>query len=174
MGISVRPVTPGQLEPLLPDLVDLFREAVHGGWSLGFLPPLSHEDARAYWRSLWPELRAESRVLLAAFLGDRLAGTGQLAFPPWFNGRHRAEVQKLFVATDLRGHGIGKALMTALHDVALQRGRTLIVLNARRGDPAERFYRGLGYREAGAFPGYTLGPEGERYEHVALYQELQP
>jgi ribosomal protein S18 acetylase RimI-like enzyme len=46
------------------------------------------------------------------------------------------------------------------------------VLNARRGDPAETFYRRLGYREAGVIPGYMIGASGEACDNVAMYRTL--
>ena len=88
------------------------------------------------------------------------------------NGQHRAEIQKLFVARERRGHGVGRALVAALHYAARRSRRSLLILNTRRGEPAEAFYRQLGYREVGVIPGWTIGPQGERYDHVALYHEL--
>jgi hypothetical protein len=61
--------------------------------------------------------------------------------------------------------------MAALHGWARQRGRSLVLLNARR-DVAERFYKPLGYREVGVIPGYSLGSNGERIDTVSLYTEL--
>ena len=112
-------------------------------------------------------------MLFAVTVADRLAGTGQLALPSWPNGRHRAEVQKVMVAASLQGLGIGRRLMEAMHDTARRRGRSLILLNTRRGDRAERFYRGIGYRDAGMIPGYSIGPEGESYDNLLLYQCLR-
>jgi DNA-binding SARP family transcriptional activator/predicted GNAT family acetyltransferase len=169
---TVRVIGSTEIEDLLPALVDLLRETVDGGASLGFLPPLTHRDARRYWLSLGPELRGGSRLLFAATVGDRLAGSGQLALPRWPNGRHRAEVQKVMVAGSLRGCGIGRRLMQTMHDTARERGRSLLLLNTRRGDRAERFYRGLGYRDAGMIPGYSVGPEGESYDNLLLYRSL--
>jgi GNAT superfamily N-acetyltransferase len=83
-------------------------------------------------------------------------------------------LQKLLVAPALRGKGVGKLLLAALHDAARQHGRTLLLLNTRRGQPAESFYRQVGYREIGVVPGYTMGPAGERYDTVAFYNELSP
>jgi hypothetical protein len=62
--------------------------------------------------------------------------------------------------------------MAALRGAAWQQGRSLLILNARQGAPAVGFYKGLGYREVGVVPGYTLGPAGERYDNVTLYQQL--
>jgi len=173
MPPTVRVVASTELEDLLPALVELLRESVDGGASLGFLPPLPHHEARHYWRSLRPELRGGSRLLFGAYVADRLAGTGQLALPSWPTARHRAELNKVMVATALRGHGIGRRLLQAIHERAWQRGRSLLLLNARRGDPAEAFYKRLGYREAGVIPGYSVGSAGEAYDNVAMYQLLR-
>ncbi len=103
MPTTVRVVASTELEDLLPALVELLRESVNGGASLGFLPPLPHHEARRYWRSLGQELRGGSRLLFAAHVADRLAGTGQLALPSWPTARHRAELNKVMVAMALVG-----------------------------------------------------------------------
>ncbi len=141
---------------------------------MGFFAPLSETMARQYWLSIVPELESGSRVLLAAYDGDRLVGSGQLALAQRQNSPHRAELQKLFVATSARGRGVGRSLMDALHETALREGRHLIMLNTRKGIPAEGFYKSLGYLEVGVMPGWTIGPSGERYDHVERYRELDP
>lgn len=146
---------------------------MNGGVPMGFLPPLTHDQAREYWLSVRAELESGRRLLIGAFNESGLVGSGQLSFPTRPNAPHRADVEKLFVAAALRGRGVGKLLMTALHDASLQRGRYLVMLNTRYGSPAERFYKELGYREVGPIPGWSLGPGGERYDHVILYQELE-
>jgi GNAT superfamily N-acetyltransferase len=171
-AIVVRPLSAARLAECLDALAELLAATVNGGYPLGFLPPITHEHARHYWLSIRHELQSNARLLLAAYRADRIVGTGQLAFSAWPNSRHRAELQKLFVATALRGKGVGKALLAGLHDAARQHGRTLLLLNTRRGGPAEAFYRQLGYREVGVVPGYTRGPGGERYDTVAFYNEL--
>jgi ribosomal protein S18 acetylase RimI-like enzyme len=172
MSLTIRPVTPTEFDLVIDDLVELFRETVNAGSSLGFVPPITREEAREYWRSLRPALRAGTRLLLAAYKENGIVGSVQMNFSPWPNARHRAEVQKLFVAPALRGRGVGRRLMTALHDLARERGRSLLLLNTRHRGPAESFYKSLGYREIGVIPGYAAGPTGERYADVALYQEL--
>jgi GNAT superfamily N-acetyltransferase len=169
---SVRRVWPSEIELLLPALVSVLRETVNGGSPLGFVPPITPTQAREYWLSLRPELYAGSRVLLATFAERRVIGSGQLRLPTVPNGLHRAEVQKVFVSNARRGRGIGRVLVAALHDAARQQGRNLLLLNTRRGGRAEAFYRRLGYREVGVVPGYTMGPSGERYDSMALYQQL--
>jgi GNAT superfamily N-acetyltransferase len=171
MSVEVRAVTADEFPSLMPALVELFVATVDEGASLGFIPPVMPTTALDYWRSLGPELRAGSRLLIGAFSGSRVVGSGQLLLPSLPNARHRAEVQKLFVARALRGTGVGASLMSALHGYARQRGRSLVLLNARR-EVADRFYKPLGYSEVGVIPGYSMGSRGERIDTVSLYMEL--
>ena len=171
MSVEVRAVTAEEFPVLVPALVELFVATVDDGAPLGFILPVTPAAALEYWRSIGPELRTGSRVLVGAFSDGRIAGSGQLHLPGLPNARHRAEVQKLFVDRTLRGYGVGGALVSALHACARQRGRSLMLLNARR-EVAERFYKPLGYKEVGVIPGYSLGSHGERNDTVALYMEL--
>jgi ribosomal protein S18 acetylase RimI-like enzyme len=170
--IVVRPVISAEIGGLLSSLVVLLQESVNEGASLGFLPPLSADEGERYWRSLAPELDAGTRSLFGVFRANGVIGTGQLSLPSWPNAGHRAEIQKVMVATAARGRGVGRALAEALHAAARERGRSLLVLNTRRGEPPERFYRALGYQEVGVIPGYSAGPAGERYDNLTLFYDL--
>lgn len=170
--IIVRSVTALEMVGILPELVELFTETVNSGSPLGFLAPVTHTTTRSYWVSLIPELEAGSRLLLIAFDGDTVVGSGQLALSQRHNSPHRAELQKLFVGLASRGRGIGRTLMDALHAAARQHGRTLILLSTRHQEPAEKFYKSLGYVEVGVVPGWTIDRAGNRYDHVELYRDL--
>lgn len=175
MTPRIRSLSSFELDSLIPDFAELLADAVNNGVngaSLGFNAPMSQYQARDYWHSLRAELQSGSRLLLAACADGRIVGTGQLTFPAWPNARHRAELQKVVVAVASRGRGVGRQIMGALHDAVRARRRSLVHLNTRRGQPPEHFYKGLGYREAGVIPGYTIGPTGERYDTMTLYQEL--
>jgi ribosomal protein S18 acetylase RimI-like enzyme len=172
MTVTLRTVSPGDLDSLLPSLVALLRDAVDAGASLGFHPPLDPLEAAAYWQTVAADLAAGSRLLVVAESAGEVVGCGQLALPPLPNARHRAELQKLCVHSAWRGQGIGRALMDALHGAALSHGRSLIVLNTRRSEYPETFYRGLGYTTVGVVPGYTLARDGDRHDTVILYREL--
>ena len=170
--VCARPVPASELVAVVPALVDLLTNAVHGGGALGFLPPVDPNDARSYWLSLMPELQAGTRVLVGAFRNGRIVGSGQLAIPIWPNARHRAEITKVFVDQSLRGQGVGRLLMQTLHATALQRGRSLIILQARDGSIAERMYKTMGYNRVGVLPGYARGPAAEPLDNVVLYCEI--
>lgn len=173
VGVDVRVVDADELSTLVPDLVDLLAEVIGERGTLGFLPPLDVDAARAYWSSLAADIDAGTRVFMGAFSDGRLVGSGQLALSPFPNSRHRAELQKLFVAESMRGRGVAHALVAALHAAARQHGRSLVLLNARPGGAAERLYRRLGYQPAGVVPGYTIGPDGEPIDSVSMYKQLE-
>jgi len=173
VGVDVRVVQAEEFSRLVPDLVELLVEVVRGVGTLGFLPPVDAEEARAYWTSLVPEIEAGTRVFIGAFDDGRLIGSGQLELSCFPNSRHRAQLQKLFVAESMRGQGVAHALMASLHASARQRGRTLVLLQARPGGVAERFYRRIGYHEIGVVPGYTMGSDGRPIDSVAMYKQLE-
>jgi len=171
MAMTIRAVTADEFPLLVPALAGLLVDTVDDRAWLGFIPPVPSAAAWNYWMALGPELAAGSRVLVGVFRDGRVVGSGQLLLPSLPNARHRADVQKVFVDRALRGRGVGAALMLALHGAARQRGRSLLLLNARRA-VADRFYKPLGYKEVGVIPGYSLGLNGTRVDTLSLYLQL--
>jgi len=157
----------------LEDLIELLRDAVDSGASVGFLPPLSRDAASAYWRSIFADLDAGHRLLLGAIDGPKLVGSVQLELARKPNASHRAEVQRLLVLRSARRQGIGERLMRRLHELAGHHGRTLLVLDTREGDPSELLYRKLGYTRAGVIPGYARSADGA-LDGTAFYYLFAP
>jgi GNAT superfamily N-acetyltransferase len=153
-------------------LAGLLRNAVDGGASVGFLPPLSEDEAAAYWRGVVSAVQTGSRLLVVARDEDGgVVGSAQLDLALMPNGRHRAEVQKVMVHTKARRQGIGRALMQAVEEHARRLGRTTLVLDTRQGDPSERLYAAVGYRCAGAIPEYARSASGA-LDASAFYYKL--
>ena len=157
----------------LPGLVALLQDSVNGGASVGYLPPLSDEDATHYWQSIIGEVQAQARILWVARQADLLVGTVQLHLESRPNGRHRAEVQKLLVHTQARRQGVGQALMAALEAAARAVGRSLLVLDTRQGDASELLYAKIGYLKAGTIPGYACSANGALDACVFYYHWLE-
>lgn len=171
--MTIERLTPDQVEASLADLVLLLTDSVESGASVGFLPPVTESQAVEYWRDVIASLRAGNRALLVAIEDDdTLAGAVQVDFASKANALHRAEVQKLMVRTDQRGHGLGRALMDAVEDVARESGRSLLVLDTRQGDIAEQLYLSLGYTLAGVIPGYARSANGELHSTSLFYKQL--
>jgi GNAT superfamily N-acetyltransferase len=140
-------------------LSELLVACVADGASLTWLPPLAPAEARAYWKQVSSQVALGKAALLAAWLDGELVGTVQLDLDTPQNAPHRAEVSKLLVEPRVRRRGVGRALMRRVEQTARGIGRRLLVLDTRSGTAAEALYRGLGWQQAGAIPGYELGPD---------------
>lgn len=158
----------------LTDLIELLQDAVNAGASVGFLPPLSREVASSYWVSVLADVDAGHRLLLGAIEGVKLVGSVQLELARKPNAAHRAEVQRLLVHRSVRRQGIGERLMRELEELAREHGRTLLVLDTRRGDPSELLYQKLGYTIAGVIPGYARSSSGSLDATAFYYRQLDP
>jgi ribosomal protein S18 acetylase RimI-like enzyme len=158
---------------VIVDLTTLLQDAVASGVSLGFVAPLDDRTARHFWQGVIAQVTAGTRVLLVARAEDgALVGCAQLDLATEPNGEHRAAVQKVCVLRSARGKGIGKQLMLAIEAAARAAGRTLLVLDTRKGGIAEGLYRKLGYIEAGVIPGYARTVNGALVAEAFFYRTL--
>ena len=169
---SLETITPTQGQAILAELVTLLQDAVASGASVGFLPPLSEEEAQAYWTAVLEDLAQQKRVLLVARHSTQVVGAVQLKLATKANAQHRAEVQKLFVLQQERRRGIGRLLMEAIEPLARERGRTLLVLDTRIADHAEQLYRKIGYVEVGIIPSYAQSATGTLEATIIFYKRL--
>jgi ribosomal protein S18 acetylase RimI-like enzyme len=154
-------IAPLQASPqVCAALSEILIEAVASGGSVSFMHPLARETADGFWRDSLAAADRDERIVLGAFDGDRLIGTVTLllSFPP--NQPHRAEIAKMMTRISHRGRGVAKALMGVAERMAVERGRTLIVLDTAVEDGASRLYEALGFSLAGIIPDYALKPHG--------------
>jgi ribosomal protein S18 acetylase RimI-like enzyme len=144
----------------LATLADLLVETVAAGGSVSFMHPLAPEAASAFWeRSLDAAARGE-RVVLGAWDGKVLVGTVTLLLDFPQNQPHRAEIAKLMTRLDCRGRGVGTGLMRAAERLAVEKGRTLLVLDTASEEGASGLYEKLGFALAGEIPDFALKPHG--------------
>ena len=161
-----------------PSLVALLRDVVDDGGSVGFLPPLSEQDAGEYWEGVATAAKGGGRLLWVARephggSAGRIVGTVQLDLEKRANGSHRAELIKLMVHTSARRRGIGRALMLEAQDAARRGGRSTLVLDTRQGDPSEALYRSMGWTCAGVIPSYARSANGELHATALYYLLLE-
>ncbi|MCC6614190.1 MAG: GNAT family N-acetyltransferase [Anaerolineae bacterium] len=171
--LTTTALTPTAARAQLPALVDLLRDAVESGASIGFMMPFNQGLAEKFWADMIADAEANRRILLAAYDDDRLVGTAQLALAERENSRHRAEVQKVLVHTRARRRGIALMLMEALEAAAQAAARTLLVLDTCAGSDAEYLYQRCGYTAAGRIPNYALFPDGAPCTTVLYYKQLE-
>ena len=157
------------IEPeMVNSLADLLIAVVEDGASIGFLPPISREEAEAYWNQI-----VEPGVLLwVAIKEGRVIGTVQLHLALKKNASHRAEIAKLMVHPNYRRSGIARLLMNKIENIAVAEGRSLLVLDTREGDPSNQLYQSLGYVEAGRIPNYAESASGSLDATVFYYKMI--
>lgn len=141
-------------------LSEMLIEVVANGGSVSFMHPLALEAADAFWEGSLAAASRGERVILGAFDGESLIGTVTLLldYPP--NQPHRAEIAKLMTRISHRGRGVAKALLQAAEQIAIERGKTLLVLDTATDGGAAKLYEGLGYKLVGEIPDYALKPLG--------------
>jgi len=156
-------------------LIDVLVDCVEGGASVGFMLPFSRERAEVFWTGILPSAALGERVLLVAEdLGDGgLVGTVQVVLSAPENQPHRGEISKMLVRRGARRRGIGDALMKAAEVVALDAGKSLLVLDTASPE-AERLYDRLGWQRVGVVPGYALWPSGGLADTIVFYKTLTP
>ncbi len=138
----------------------MLTDVVANGGSVGFMHPLAPARARAFWEGVLAAADNGERIVLGAWDGDYLVATVSLLLdlPP--NQPHRAEIAKMMTRPSYRGRGIASALLRRAEELAVQHGRTLLVLDTAADEGASEFYERLGYTLTGEIPDYALKPLG--------------
>ena len=155
-----------RIEPLVSSpvinaaLSEILIEVVAAGGSVSFMHPLSPESAADFWQASLAAASRGGRIVLGAFDRDDLVGTVTLLLDLPLNQPHRAEIAKMMTRLSHRHRGIATALLRAAEELAMARGRTLLVLDTAVDDGASRLYEGMGFMLAGIIPDYALKPHG--------------
>jgi GNAT superfamily N-acetyltransferase len=153
-------------------LADLLIDCVEGGASVSFMHPLPRERATAFWRGVADGVATGARALIVAEDPQGICGTVQLVLDQPDNQPHRADLAKMLVHRRARRQGLGAALVQAAEAVALDCGKTLLVLDAVTGGDAARMYERLGWIRVGDIPRYALMPQGEPCSTTYFYRDL--
>lgn len=128
----------------LPEIVSLLRDDV-----LGRTRESAGGQVAGRYLDAFRAIDADpNNEVLVAVMDGRVVATLQLTFTPSlsFQGSWRATVESVRTAADLRGRGIGAALMTRAIERARERSCGIVQLstNKTRTD-ARRFYERLGF-----------------------------
>jgi predicted acetyltransferase/predicted N-acetyltransferase YhbS len=169
--MNVRRVSGAEASRRVDSLADLLMDAVASGASIGFLWPLPRDQAVAYWRDFLAALDDDLALWVAEDEGE-VVGTVQLSRCRKPNGRHRAEVQKLFVHSQRRGRGVATRLLAEAEAHARARECTLLMLDTESGSVAETVYQRAGWRKAGEIPNFALTPDGRMHATAYHYKDL--
>lgn len=164
-----------------PDLRDRFpgdahrilAELVRAGAAIGWVDPPAPGEVAELLAQVAEAARAGDGALRTAYLGDRLVGLGYWLRYPRPTHRPHADIEKIAVDAGAHGHGIGRALTSALLDDARRAGIEVLTLDAR-GDNigALHLYRTLGFTEYGRIPDFVAVRES-RYDKVLYMIDLR-
>lgn len=176
-ALALRQATsPGAVSrELRQQLAECWLAVTNAGGAVGFpFPPVSLTDTEPAVARLVAGLSPQSSRLLLATVEGALAG--------WLNLRrdtspliaHWGTVHSVQTHPRFRRRGIGAALMSYLRAVARdEMGLEQLHLAARGGLGLEDFYRRLGWREIGRWPGaLRLAPGDDRDEILMLLAPL--
>ncbi|MEQ5869518.1 GNAT family N-acetyltransferase [Sagittula sp. NFXS13] len=97
--------------------------------------------------------RDENQHLMVAEADGRVVGTFQLSYLPGLShqGAWRAQIEAVRVASDLRGQGLGRQMMTWAIEAAQARGCRMVQLTSHKTrHDAHRFYESLGFARSHA------------------------
>jgi GNAT superfamily N-acetyltransferase len=141
-------------------LSEIIVEVVAHGGSVSFMHPFAPADAEAFWTGSLAAADRGERVVLGAFDREELVATLTLIldFPP--NQPHRAELAKMMTKVSHRGRGIAMALVKAAEKLAVERGRTHLMLDTASDEGAGGLYEKAGFILAGEIPEFALKPHG--------------
>ncbi len=170
--VRIAPITPDSLPALVPALSEILIETVGLGASVGFLAPLSLDDATDFWRKIGAALESGDRLMWGAWHGEILVGTVQIVVGMPGNQQHRIDLVKLMTHPAHRGAGIGAALTRVAEDEAARLGKSLIVLDTVADNPAQRLYERLGYTAAGVIPDYARSSAGPLEPTCIMFKRL--
>lgn len=129
----------------------------------------------------WSRRQVEDALLIGNCHYALIAAHGE---PPevgepaagFFLSRHGFEEEELLllgVQPDQRRRGLAARLLNRLAKDAAARGARRLLLEMRRGNPAESLYRAHGFVPVGERLNYYRTPSGERLDAVTFCREME-
>jgi len=154
----------------IKQLTDGLLTCVKAGASLGFLDTVTEQKISDYWLDVETSLKQDC-ILLVAEIDGEIAGSVQISLCGKDNGKHRGEVQKLFVLPLYRSMGLATQLMQKAEKIALDNKLSLLILDTETGSNAEGFYQKNHYVKVGDIPSFALSPQGNM-SGTSIYYKL--
>lgn len=124
----------------------------------------------------WTRRQVEDALLLGNCHYALIGGTG-VAPPPgteaagfWLSRYGFEEEELLLIAVDPehRRKGLGERMLASLVEAARSRGARRLLLEMRRGNPAEGLYRAVGFQPIGERPNYYRTVSGNRIDAITF------
>lgn len=168
--IEIEPLSAAQAQPLLAALTEVLQGCVADGASVGFIDAGDRAAMERFWQDKIFSLASGDNQLLVAWQQGVIVATVMVGFSAMPNGRHRAEISKLLVHPVARRQGIARRLMQQAEQLAIEQGKTLLVLDTRSGDVATDLYFSMDWQIAGSIPLYAESTEGALDATTVMYK----
>jgi ribosomal protein S18 acetylase RimI-like enzyme len=154
--VHVHFVGPGGLTGAeLADATTLLARLVAGGAALGWVDPPTSAEVTALLRDVWTAAPGDAALAVATD-DSRLAGLGYWRRYDRPTHRPHADVEKVAVAPDAQGRGVGRRLMTELIAAARSAGVEVLTLDLRGdNERAAGLYESLGFQRYGRLPRFV-------------------
>ena len=155
-------------DELRAQLLACWADVSNAGGSVGFVPPVTEGGVAPYLDAVIERVHRGRELLAVLRVDGRLGGFAVLSLSVSPLRRHWATVLRVQVRPELQGRGMGRVLMTGVHDIARARGLEFLHLTVRGGTGLEAFYADLGYREFGRMPGAIRVAPGDDRDELHL------
>jgi len=167
MHTEVSPVTAVD-DGLRAQLLACWTDVSNAGGSVGFVPPVTEAELAPYLDAVVERVRQGRELVVVLRVDGEVAGFAVLSLSVSPLRRHWATVLRVQVRPERQGRGLGRVLMTGVHDIARARGLEFLHLTVRGGTGLGRFYAGFGYREFGHMPGAVRVAPGDDRDELHL------
>jgi GNAT superfamily N-acetyltransferase len=160
---------------LTGELIDCWVTVSNAGGAAGFpFPPVTVADVAPVAEQLIAGLKPQRSRLILATLDGVLAGWLNIRRDTYPLVAHWGTIHHVQSHIAFRGRGIGSALMNHARTAARdEMGLEQLHLAVRAGAGLEDFYRRLGWREIGRWPGaLRLAPGDDRDEVLMILAPL--
>lgn len=162
------------LTPYLADLVELLLDAVEQGAAIGFLAPLSAQEAQDYWQSVNAELQQNTRQVILVRVDEKVVGAIQLLASAKANALHRITVEKWMVHSAYQGQGLGSGLLQGAEKVAASLNGELLICEAQAKGRSETVLASHHWQKVGDIPHYFRTVTGNFHDCAIYYKSIEP
>jgi ribosomal protein S18 acetylase RimI-like enzyme len=154
-------------------LARILYENVKQGASIGFIEPFSLDDSKRYWlENVAKNIAGNKAILFVARYKENVIGCVQLIVQMPANQSHRVEIAKLLVHPNNQRRGVAYKLLQTVEEEARLLKKSLIVLDTKTGDNAQRLYLKTGFIEAGSIPNFALNPDNDGLAATTIMYKL--
>ncbi|MBK8175413.1 MAG: GNAT family N-acetyltransferase [Rhodospirillales bacterium] len=144
--VRIRPGRPADADRIAEVYVESWRSAYAGMIPNAVLVRLSAGAQAREWAQQLSRRKLADSILVADLTGHGVIGFGSCGAARASHLPHGGEIYTLYVAPGHQDRGIGRALLTRMFDVLIDRGLNSVVAWVLAQNPSRFFYEAMGGR----------------------------